>query len=87
MKNKTRKGSWTLQPDQIRKVIDYLERHPDVSARTIEAATGVSHQSVTRLRKKLAEITITEEDLSKNSALLAVLYPTRAGLTSTKVAR
>jgi exodeoxyribonuclease V alpha subunit len=41
MKNKTRKGSWTLQPDQIRKVIAYLERHPDASARTIEAATGV----------------------------------------------
>jgi len=86
MKNKTRKGSWTLQPDQIRKVIGYLERHPDASARTIEAATGVSHQSVTRLRKKLAEVTITEEDLSKDSALLAVLYPTRAGRTSTKVA-
>jgi hypothetical protein len=85
MKNKKRQGSRTLQPDQIRKVIDYLERHPDASARTIEAATGVSHQLVTRLRKKLAEVTITEEDLSKDSALLAILYPTRAGRTSTKV--
>lgn len=46
----------------------------------------MSHQSVTRLRKKLAEVTITEEDLSKDSTLLAVLYPTRAGWRSTKVA-
>lgn len=86
MKNKTRKGSWTLQADEIRRVISYIDRHPGASARSIENATGVSHQSVTRLRNKLADVAITEEILSKDSTLLELLYPTRAGRTTTKVA-
>ncbi|WP_298341933.1 IS21 family transposase [Ferrimicrobium sp.] len=75
-----------MQPDQIRRVISYIDRHPDSSARSIENATGVSHQSVTRLCNKLADATITEEILSKDSTLLELLYPTRAGRKTTKVA-
>ena len=82
---KAKKGSWTLRPDQIRQVIRFIETHPQASARSIAEGTGVSHQSVTRLKKRLEGIELTEEILSRDSTLLETLYPKGAARTTTKV--